>query len=117
MYRASAPPSAARRGTPPAAPASARHVAAAISPRRLRVFQRALRSRVERRDALVDIVRARQHDARPGAIAELIVARAATWLPVPSGLSCPRLSGQLVVLAERGLTPEMAPAVAPSRGG
>src|SRR5438094_9928588 len=50
---------------------------------RLRVFQRALRSRVERRDALVDIVRAVSGTPEPDRIAELIVDRAATSLPAP----------------------------------
>ena len=40
---------------------------------RLRVFQRALRSRVERRDALIDIVRAVNATLEPPKIAELIV--------------------------------------------
>src|SRR5713226_5917059 len=47
---------------------------------RLRVFQRALRSQVERRDALLDIVRAVNTTLEPPKIAELIVERAATWV-------------------------------------
>src|SRR5713226_6435259 len=47
---------------------------------RLRVFQRALRGRVERRDALLDIVRAVNTTLEPPKIAELIVERAATWV-------------------------------------
>src|SRR3954447_20781610 len=50
---------------------------------RLRVFQRALRSRVERRDALLDIVRAVNTTLEPGKIAELVVDRAVTWVPAP----------------------------------
>src|SRR5215217_6033200 len=50
---------------------------------RLRVFQRALRSRVERRDALIDIVRAVNVTLEPPKIADEIVARAATWVPAP----------------------------------
>src|SRR5438093_13421832 len=50
---------------------------------RLRVFQRALRSRVERRDALVDIIRAVSTTLEPDRIAELIVDRAASWIPAP----------------------------------
>jgi diguanylate cyclase (GGDEF)-like protein len=79
---------------------------------RLRVFQRALRSRVERRDALLDIVRAVNTTLEPSKIAELIVDRAATWVPAPCwAVVCADLSGQLSVLADRGLTPEMGPAV------
>src|SRR5438132_13900633 len=79
---------------------------------RLRVFQRALRSRVERRDALIDIVRAVNATLEPPKIAELIVERAATWVPAPCwAVVCADLSGQLSVLADRGLTPDMGPAV------
>src|SRR2546426_11015945 len=79
---------------------------------KLRVFQRALRSRVERRDALLDIVRAVNTTLEPPKIAELIVDRAATWVPAPCwALVSSDLSGQLSVLADRGLEPDMGPAV------
>src|SRR3954463_12372587 len=79
---------------------------------RLRVFQRALRSRVERRDALLDIVRAVNATLEPPKIAELIVDRSSTWVPAPCwAVVCADLSGQLSVLADRGLQPEMGPAV------
>src|SRR5437660_8257532 len=79
---------------------------------RLRVFQRALRSRVERRDALVDIVRAVSGTLEPDRIAELIVDRAASWIPAPCwAVVSADLSGQLSVLADRGLMPDMGPAV------
>src|SRR5579864_6883530 len=50
---------------------------------RLRVFQRALRSRVERRDALIDIVRGVNATLEPVKIADAIAQRAATWVPAP----------------------------------
>src|SRR5215212_66352 len=79
---------------------------------RLRVFQRALRSRVERRDALMDIVRGVNVTLEPQKIAEVIVDRAATWVPAPCwAVVSSDLSGQLSVLAERGLEPDMGPAV------
>ncbi len=79
---------------------------------KLRMFQRALRSRVERRDALVDIVRAVNTTLEPPKVAELIVDRASTWIPVPCwAVVSADLSGQLSVLADRGLTPDMGPAV------
>src|SRR3954469_5437917 len=79
---------------------------------KLRVFQRALRSRVERRDALLDIVRAVNTTLEPGKIADLIVERAATWVPAPCwAVVASDLSGQSSVLADRGLTPDMGPAV------
>ncbi len=79
---------------------------------KLRVFQRALRSRVERRDALLDIVRAVNATLEPPKIAEVVVERAATWVPAPCwAVVSSDLAGQLSVLADRGLTPEMGPAV------
>jgi diguanylate cyclase (GGDEF)-like protein len=79
---------------------------------KLRVFQRVLRSRVERRDALLDIVRAVNATLEPSKIAEQLVGRAATWLPAPCwAVVSTDLNTQLTVLAEQGLTPEMGPAV------
>jgi diguanylate cyclase (GGDEF)-like protein len=79
---------------------------------RLRVFQRALRSRIERRDALLDIVRAVNTTLEPAKIAELIVERAATWVPAPCwAVVGSDLSGQKSVIADRGLMPDMGPAV------
>lgn len=79
---------------------------------KLRMFQRALRSRVERRDALVDIVRAVNTTLEPPKVADLIVDRAANWIPAPCwAVVSADLSGQLSVLADRGLTPDMGPAV------
>jgi diguanylate cyclase (GGDEF)-like protein len=79
---------------------------------RLRIFQRALRSRVERRDALIEIVRHVNATLEPDKIAEVIVERGATWIPAPCwAVVSSDLSGQLTVLADRGLMPEMGPAV------
>ena len=79
---------------------------------RLRVFQRALRSRVERRDALLDIVRAVNATLEPPKIAELIVDRSSTWVPAPCwAVVSTDLSDQLSVLADRGLQPDMGAAV------
>jgi diguanylate cyclase (GGDEF)-like protein len=79
---------------------------------RLRVFQRALRGRIERRDALIDIVRGVNATLEPAKIAEVIVDRGATWVPAPCwAVVSSDLSGQLSVLADRGLSPEMGPAV------
>src|SRR6266581_3844417 len=79
---------------------------------RLRVFQRALRSHVERRDALIDIVRAVNTTLEPPKIAELVVERSATWVPAPCwAVVSSNLSGELSVLADRGLMPDMGRAV------
>jgi diguanylate cyclase (GGDEF)-like protein len=79
---------------------------------KLRVFQRALRGRIERRDALLDIVRAVNTSLEPPKIAETLVERASTWVPAPCwAVVSADLSAQLSVLADRGLTPDMGPAV------
>ena len=79
---------------------------------RLRVFQRALRSRVERREALIDLLRAVNATVEPEKIAETLVERAATWIPAPCwAVLSSDFSGQLTMLAERGLQPEMGPSV------
>jgi diguanylate cyclase (GGDEF)-like protein len=78
---------------------------------KLRVFQRALRSRIEHRDALLDIVRAVNTTLEPARIAELIVERAATWVPAPCwAVVSSDMSGEMTILADRGLTPDMGPA-------
>jgi diguanylate cyclase (GGDEF)-like protein len=78
---------------------------------RLRVFQRKLRGRVERREALLDIVRAVNTTLEPNEIAELVLDRAATWVPAPCwALLCSDFSAQLSVLADRGLEPDLGPA-------
>jgi diguanylate cyclase (GGDEF)-like protein len=79
---------------------------------RLRQFQRAFRGRLERRDALLDIVRAVNTTLDPARLAELIIERAATWIPAPCwAVVSSDLSGQLTVLADRGLTPDMGTAI------
>jgi diguanylate cyclase (GGDEF)-like protein len=80
---------------------------------KLRLFQRALRSRVERRDALIEIVRGVSTTLEPPRVAEIIVERAATWVPAPCWALVSRdPGGQTLVLADRGLVPDMGPAVA-----
>ena len=79
---------------------------------RLRAFQRTLRGHVERRDALLDIMRAVNAAQEPAKIAEALLDRATTWLPAPSwAVVAADPSAQMMILAERGLTPEMGPAV------
>jgi diguanylate cyclase (GGDEF)-like protein len=79
---------------------------------KLRVFQRALRGRIERRDALLDIVRAVNTSLEPPKVAETLVDRASRWVPAPCwAVVSADLSAQLSVLADRGLTPDMGPAV------
>ena len=79
---------------------------------RLRVSHRALRGRIERREAILDIVRAVNATLEPAKVAELVVDRAATWVPAPCwAVVSSDLSGQLSVLCERGLEPDLQPVV------
>src|SRR3954463_13204056 len=79
---------------------------------KLRVFQRTLRSRVERRDAFLDIVRAVNASLEPAKIAELLINRAAMWIPAPCwAVVSSDLASQLTVLSDHGLSPEMGPVV------
>jgi diguanylate cyclase (GGDEF)-like protein len=79
---------------------------------RLRVVQRTLRSRVERRDALLDIMRAVSASLDPEKVGEFIVERAATWVPAPSwAVVAAEPTGQLAVVANRDLVPEFGTAL------
>jgi diguanylate cyclase (GGDEF)-like protein len=77
---------------------------------RLRANQRSLRSRIGRRDAFLEIFRRVSPPLDPLKVAELLVERAATWVPAPSwAVVGADLSGQqLSILAERALEPDLA---------
>jgi diguanylate cyclase (GGDEF)-like protein len=77
----------------------------------VRTAQRALRRRLERRDALLDIIRAVNTTVEPGGIAELVIERAATWVFAPCwALVVADGRGRTSVLASRGAAPQGAPA-------
>jgi diguanylate cyclase (GGDEF)-like protein len=79
---------------------------------RLRGLQRALRSRVERRDALLDIMRAVSASLDPEKVGEFIVERAATWVPAESwAVVAAEPTGQLTVLTNRELGSEFGSAI------
>src|SRR5262249_5027593 len=79
---------------------------------RLRVFRHALHSRVERREALLDMVRAVNATLEPAEIAAVVIDRTATWVPAPVwALVSSDMSGHQSILAERGLSPELASSV------
>jgi diguanylate cyclase (GGDEF)-like protein len=78
---------------------------------RLRTFQRTLRGRIDKRDTLVDLVHAINTTLEPPKIAELLLERAASWIPAPSwAVVSSDPSGHLSMLADRGLAPDMGPA-------
>jgi diguanylate cyclase (GGDEF)-like protein len=79
---------------------------------RLRAHQRPLRSRVERRDALLDIMRAVNTSLEPTKVAEVVIDRAAGWVPAPCwAVVGADLSAQLSIIADRALEPDLGPAV------
>jgi diguanylate cyclase (GGDEF)-like protein len=79
---------------------------------RLLASQRLLRRRIDRRDTLVEIVRAVHATLEPAEIAELIVERASAWMPAPCwAVVSADLSGALSVLRGRGLADEDAAGV------
>jgi diguanylate cyclase (GGDEF)-like protein len=79
---------------------------------RLRALQRVLRSRVERRDALVTFVRAVNATLEPAEIADIIVDHASKWVPARDwALLSSDLSGKLSVLSGRGVNDENEPAM------
>jgi len=67
---------------------------------------------VERRDALLDIMRAVNASLDPDKVGEFIVERAATWVPAPSwAVVAAEPTGQLAVVANRDLGPEFGTAL------
>jgi diguanylate cyclase (GGDEF)-like protein len=78
---------------------------------RLRTYHRTFRGRVERRDALLAIVRAVNTSVEPPRIAEAIVDLASAWVPAPGWAVVADVAGQLSALTERGLSPDVAPTV------
>jgi diguanylate cyclase (GGDEF)-like protein len=78
----------------------------------LNAAQRGLRGRIDRRDALLDIVRAVHATLDPAEIAGLIVDRASAWIPAPGwALVTADVSGQFSVLCGRGVTSDTDAAV------
>src|SRR5688572_28709018 len=105
-------PSVVYSATNPAKPRRAGPLSRPDLAERLRVFQRSLRSHVERRDALLDMVRAVNATLEPTKIAELVVERASNWVPAPCwALISADQSGQLSVLADRGLEADLGTAM------
>jgi len=79
---------------------------------RLNAAQRTLRGRIDRRDALIEIVRATHATLDPAEIAALIVERVSAWLPAPCwALVSADVSGQFSVLCGRGVTADHEPAL------
>ena len=77
---------------------------------RLKASQRALRARVERRSALVDVLRATHLSLDPQKVAEFLVNWAPDLIPAPSWAVVSAEPGrELTLLAERGLPANLVP--------
>ncbi len=79
---------------------------------RLNASQRTVRGRLDKREMLLEIVRAVHTTVDPAEIAGLIIDRAASWIPAPYwAVVSADLSGQLSVLGGRGVGSENEAAV------
>jgi diguanylate cyclase (GGDEF)-like protein len=79
---------------------------------RLKQKLRALRTRMERRDTLVETIRGANATTEPVKVAHWIVGQAAEWIPAPCWVVVgPDLDGQQAVLADQGLTPGVGPSL------
>jgi GAF domain-containing protein len=69
-----------------------------------------LRTRVERSDALIEVVRGANTSLDPHQVAAWLVWQAGEWLPAPCwAVVVPDVDGGMTVLGQEGLTPELHP--------
>jgi diguanylate cyclase (GGDEF)-like protein len=79
---------------------------------RLKGRLRPLRTRIERRETILEAVRESHATLDPERVAEWLVQQAEAWVPVPCWAVVVRApGGELTVLANRGLTGELEPAL------
>ena len=79
---------------------------------RLKQKLRTLRTRIEKRDTLIDTVRGANATIDPPKVAAWIVRQVGEWIPAPCwALVAPDLEGQLAILADDGLTPNVGPSI------
>ena len=78
---------------------------------RLRRGQRALKSRLERTESVLALLRAAHDSLDPESIGRLVVAHADEWFMAPAcGVFAPDLDGQVVGLSSKGMGPALTPA-------
>src|SRR3954470_13336116 len=78
---------------------------------RLRRGQRALKSRLERPEAVLAFLRAAHDSLDPESIGKLVVNRAEEWFKAPAcGVFAADLDGQVVSLASKGVGETLSPA-------
>jgi diguanylate cyclase (GGDEF)-like protein len=79
---------------------------------RLKSRLRTLRARIARRDAVIDAVREANATLDPQKVASWMVRQADEWIPAPCwAVVAHDGGGQLAVLADEGLTPNLGPAL------
>ena len=79
---------------------------------RLKSRLRALRTRLDHRDAIVESVRESNESLDPKKVADWLVRQAHDWLPAPCwAVVAHDTTGQLNVIADLGLTPSLGPAL------
>ena len=79
---------------------------------RLKGRLRTLRARLERRDAIIESVRESNETLDPRHVAEWLVRQANDWIPAPCwAVIAHDVNGQLNVIADTGLSPNLGPAL------
>ena len=79
---------------------------------RLKGRIRALRGRLDHRDAIVESVRESNETLDPKKVSEWLVRQAHDWIPAPCwAVIAHDINGQMNVIADAGLTPNLGPAL------
>jgi diguanylate cyclase (GGDEF)-like protein len=79
---------------------------------RLKIRARALRTRLDRRDALIEAVREANASRDPRKVADWLVRQAQEWIPAPCWVVIAHdLNGHPNVLADAGLVPNLGPSL------
>jgi diguanylate cyclase (GGDEF)-like protein len=98
--------------TPDAAPRGPRGTRRPDLAARLKTRLRALRTRLEHREAVVEAVREANATLDPHKVGEWLVRQAHSWIPAPCWVVVAHdASGQLNVLADTGLSPSHGPSL------
>jgi diguanylate cyclase (GGDEF)-like protein len=79
---------------------------------RLKARLRTLKTRLGRREAMIDVVRDANLSLDPHMVATWLVGQAEEWMPAPCwAVVVPDVAGQLTTLADKGLSPALAPSL------
>ena len=80
---------------------------------RLRRGQRSLKSRLERPESVLSLLRAAHDSLDPESIGKLVVTRAEEWFKAPAcGVFAPNFDGQVVGLSSKGMRESLSPSAA-----